>query len=248
MSLPPARSAFWLIGLLLAGGGLLAVWLLFGRGPQPLAERDYVDLREAIQAGKLARAETLIARGLATEPDVPDLLLAVGDLAVAQQRLAEAIPSYERALQQPGVDADRAHFSLAEAQRELGRLSAAEQNLQAISDQRAYPVAERLAFVYTTAGRRRSALPWLQELIGTGRSHLGTLLVITDPERPALDADLLKSCQQNAPDDPLTHLASAVDAASRNDWDSVATWIQDAGDFPESQALRGELLLARNQL
>lgn len=248
MSLPRHRLVLWLAGLLLASGGLLTVWLIAGRGPRPLANGELVELRQAIQAEELAKAEPLLARGLATEPDHPEVLLAAGDVAALRERPAEAIIYYERALERPGVDRDRARFSLAEAQRTLGRLTDAKRSLQSIKDQKTYPVAERIAFVDTTSGRRRSALPWLQELIGTGRSHLGTLLVITDPERPALDAEFLKTCQTNAPDDPLTHLASAVEAASRNDWDSVAKWIDGAGEFPESQALRGELLLARNQL
>lgn len=248
MTLPRHRLVLWLAGLLLAGGGLLTVWLIAGRGPQPLADHELVELRRAVQAGELAKAEPLLARGLATEPDHPDVLLAAGDVAVLREQPAKAIPYYERALERPDVDLDRTRFSLAEAQRTLGQLSAAERNLREIKDQKTYPVAERIAFVFTTSGRRRSALPWLQELIGTGRSHLGTLLVITDPERPALDAEFLKTCQTIAPDDPLTHLASAVEAASRNDWDGVAKWIAGAGEFPESQALRGELLLARNQL
>lgn len=62
MTLPRHRLVLWLAGLLLAGGGLLSVWLVLGRGLQPLAESELVELRQAIQAGELAKAEPLLVR------------------------------------------------------------------------------------------------------------------------------------------------------------------------------------------
>lgn len=89
----------------------------------------------------VAKIETLLKRSIALDPKLPEAHLQLGNLYSDQAKYADAIPHYERALQQNADLAD-AHYRLGQAYVHTGQKARAQEQLEIYQRLRAQHLAE----------------------------------------------------------------------------------------------------------
>lgn len=146
-------------------------------------------------------------------------------------------------------DAIRATFYQAELERDLGRLSDAEQNYKKVLQVEAGDVAthERLAFLLTATGQTWDASAHLLTLAKSGTARYPDLSMLADLERSVDQRSYLERLAVENKTDPLIKLG----LASQEFWDghlkdaesSLTQLLSDHPNYLSGQAMLGELLV-----
>ena len=165
-----------------------------------------------------------------------------------------ALRLYEEisALGTANPDAVKATFYQGKLERDLGRLSKAEQHYRTVLQVEAGDVAtnERLTFLLTATGRTWEANPHLLRLVKSGAAHYSDLSLLADLERSVDQQSYLADLSLEETVDPLVELG----LASQKFWDGHLSEAESAlsrllsthPEFLSGQAMLGELLVNRD--
>ncbi|HEY2250087.1 MAG TPA: FG-GAP-like repeat-containing protein [Planctomycetaceae bacterium] len=168
--------------------------------------------------GRYARAEQLARKILSQTPRDGWALIVAAEAAVNLQHPEQALEYYLQVPDDGSPAWISGQFGAGEVLCHQGRLSAAEQKLRsALERDPHYQLAHyRLAFILGITGRRWEAVPHRLELVRHGSFTADTLLLLGDVERVVNDEQLLQSCRETAPNDPLPRLGQACVAFANN--------------------------------
>lgn len=217
------------LGLLLAGG---LWWLGGGRADPQLeeqVERELWRARTWLAQRRLSEAEAAARQVLTLVPDHPQALLIAGEVAMRQERFAEAEQLLSAVRPTASLSYQQALFALGEVARVTGRMSAAESRFRKLLElDPAHGHAHRqLAEVLNLAGRRRDALPHLlATLAQTPQPTTDLLTAVADVERLIHNPEYLQFCRTAAPQDPLPRLAQARVWISERRWSEAREWLE----------------------
>lgn len=175
--------------------------------------------------------------------------LILGEVAARQGDYAGAADYYLSIRQDGSEDAVRGLFSLAEIDRERGRLSEAIRLCQRVLDQQPGNLAarERLAFLLSVTGRHWESAKHFESIVRSGAARLDELVLFADPGRPVEQRGYLAECLRKAPCDSavLLGLAAAAFREGRraNAIEQLTEILEAEPDSVAALAMQGEFLL-----
>ena len=237
---------FWIGGALLLCAGIA---VLYFRGTANPPHKMLGEARRAMARNEYARAEELARRILVRRPHDGWALLVAAEAAIQQQHPDAALEYYQSIPDDGSEPSVFGLFGAGELLCHQGRLTDAESKLRrALERNPHYQLAHfRLAFLLGITGRRWESIPHHFELVRSRQFSAETLLMLGDMERVVNEDELLKSCRQTAPDDPLPRLGLARLALATNRLQEAAELLENVvaaiPDEIEAQARLGMLLL-----
>ena len=241
--------ALFFVGLAL----FVAIVLVRYRQHEVDAKLTLVQARAALKKNDYLTAESQALKVRSGHSEWTSSRLIAGEAAMKAGRYDDAIDYFDSIPRDRSRNSSLAAFSVAEIQRELGRLTQAEENyLYALSDRPSDPaIHERLAFLMGVTGRRWESQAYYHFLLRSGQATLEELVLMGDQERPIQHLDYLEKCLKNSPDDPLVqlgHARSEIDEGNvTSAQDLLKKIIKSSPELIAAQVMLGELLVNRDE-
>lgn len=250
---PPAErasrwlpGAIWAVSLLGAIVSVRPVLFPGKQGPLYSAASAYVH-------GRHSEAERLAQAYLQQVPDSPPALLIAGEAAVRLQEDARALEYFSQVPQDGTSYGLRALFGRSQRLLRLGRIREAEEGLRRVVQAwpTFQPAIRELVYILEVEGRTWEALPYLWQIIRSGRMGGDYLLMAGSTDSISLsESNFVARCLEAVPSDPLPLLGQARELA-RSDAAAAEPLlrriIQHDPSIVEAQARLGRILLDENR-
>lgn len=247
------RPAWFKIGiptaLLLFGVGVLAFWQHSSTEPESSDRDTLQEARDALRSKDYDLAEQLAASIPTDDPDWSQAQLVAGEAAQMQGDLQRAGEYYRSVPRDGSRIAILAAFQAGDIDKEIGRLTAAEEafryHLSFVPDDPA--THERMAFLLGVTGRRWESGRHFFSLAQSDSSTYDELAHLGDLERPMEQYEYLQRCYQNAPDDIIVRLGLAADSLAKGNAQearqALRKIVHEQPDLVAAHALLGELVV-----
>jgi tetratricopeptide (TPR) repeat protein len=215
----------------------------------PGRQRPLYAAASAYVHGRHAEAERLAQEYLQQVPDSSPALLIAGEAAVKLQEDARALDYFSRVPQDGTAYGLRALFGRAQRLLRAGRAREAEESLRRVVQAwpTFQPAVRELVYILEVEGRTWEALPYLWQIIRSGRMGGDYLLMAGSADSISLsESTFVARCLSAVPDDPLPLLGQArelmrTDAAAAEVL--LRRIIRHDPSIVEAQARLGRILL-----
>lgn len=241
------RAVLSFAGIIVLGGAALWCWWRFAAAPT--SEELISRARAALARQDYGRAQEIVSRIGRESPAWGSARLIAGEAAFRTGRAEDAIRFYASVPRDGSPASLLAALAQAEVCRDLGRLSDAEGEYAYVLKHEPgnAEAHDRMAFLLGVTGRRWNSLEHFMFLVRSGNLSLETLALLGDLERPMEQAEYLRRCAENAPEDVLVLLGLAAhavgDGSSSEARRLLRTVVARAPELVAAQAMLGELIV-----